>query len=1067
MPSSPSPPSLTVNGCTDSRVLFLIGGKYLLDGSNSGKPVYKKEGLTMYIYYNTYDEELSGWWLGEEVAGKTAEAYAPADETFTMPPQAGWKVPWRGKVDEGMRLDYVLPQRPDLDLWSTRHSDSGSAEGHEDSSVTTLLAQMMQEIMRLRAEMDDLKNERSPAPGRTSMKLDIFKQRTELESVMSQLRSSGLDEIHTFRSSVETAKDELEQLRSSRGNKQSLKVFEPLYLFLEDGASGSELKDWWTALEQPEASRRSLLLAVNEVRDAIRLGGKQQDLKAAAANRDRLRAAHVGHLLFGLKALLEKVNCGEGLPQLEVLIGQAGETVEKAKNTINVALQAASDIGAEIGNELEDWRADAAAAAKAWEKYLKACDSSAEIAATESAAQCFESTVTTRRWLVCETAPSTWSVQFRWMEQDPDQDETATIKLNFTALQKAMEKEQQFWDGLDPTGTCPVHQMLQAALVLQYAEMSRLFELQTIEKVWHDLSSELEVEKRLLQRSGDALQEVLKAMRRALDESEEAHEAAESASKKLERAKRREEPTEEAEQEVKEARRNAREKDQLLSKQLGAVGALIHDFPEVAEDSSMRRVGHSLPRELMKVWKGCMSLDSFDSHMVHGTHRHPVYRVEAGGESFALKEYTIDEETLRVCTKEAALLVRLRHPNIAEITAVFTDAGKRKLYLQMPWYKEGTLKDWVDNRKPPPGSICRALSQVLGALSYIHNLGVVHCDVKPENIFIDEEGVAYLGDMDVSIDTATRRSTVHQATVHRTTQQRSVGYTPGFDAPELLRIGATVKTDMFAFGATVREVLPDDELALQLVERLKAEDPEQRPTTKEALRDAFFAQFVKDVPQERSDCCLCFERKPLEKGATCNQSHYTCAECLSQHVAAYLDTVSESTVRLEQHRGRGGRIACPACLDPSQEASVYTDEQLRCVEGSVFARYTAAKDEAAEHRHWVQFNDRLQEEVRRVRAEFQEQLDRVRQGQQQTLRLKAEEEALAEVLRRNFPNARQCPLCHLGPVDHMACDNLAYHHGEVMRGARVPVNNSCQRPGCGFRAQHISQWAAWNGQMPQ
>lgn len=638
------------------------------------------------------------------------------------------------------------------------------------------------------------------------------------------------------------------------------------------------------------------------------------------------------------------------------------------------------------------------------------------------------------------------------------------VQQRFAALQQAMLQEQQFWRALDPVSTCPLEQMLQAALVVRNAAQARQSELQTLLEEWQKLFGELEAEKELVKRSA-TLPEVLANLSKALDESETAHELVEEAFKKWDKAKRKSQPFAEAEQVLREARRHAREMDKLLSGRLAGLGALMEHFPEVAEDPTMKQVGHSLPKELMKVWKGCLSLDSFDSHAVHGTHRHPVYRVEANGQSFALKEYTIDDASLRTCTKEAALLMRLSHPHVVEITAVFTDAAKRKLYLQMPWYQEGTLRDWVQNRQPPTESICRALSQVLGALSHMHHRGVVHCDVKPENIFVDQDGVAFLGDLDVSIDAATRQSTVHQMTVRGTTRPHGQGFTPGYDAPELLRSGATAKTDVFAFGATLVAILPDNPLARQLAQRLMAESPEQRPTAREALRDAFFAQFVREVPQERSNCCLCFELVPLANGALCSLAHFTCQGCLGRHVASLLDTVEDSAGRLEQHRARGGRIPCPACLtDPSQEASVFTDEQLRGIEGPIFARYTAAKDAATENRLWVVYQDRFQAEVRRMRAEFQTQLDQVRQGQQQQhreLRSQAEEAATAEMLRRNFPNALQCPRCSRGPVLPEGCHDLRAHHGE--RRGRANVSNACR--GCGFFAAERSAWAPWNGQM--
>ena len=53
-----------------------------------------------------------------------------------------------------------------------------------------------------------------------------------------------------------------------------------------------------------------------------------------------------------------------------------------------------------------------------------------------------------------------------------------------------------------------------------------------------------------------------------------------------------------------------------------------------------------------------------------------------------------------MCYKEAALLRRLRHPSIVELEAIFQNAGH--LYLQMPWYENGTLEEWFTATRPSP-----------------------------------------------------------------------------------------------------------------------------------------------------------------------------------------------------------------------------------------------------------------------------------------------------------------------------------------------------------------------------
>ena len=83
---------------------------------------------------------------------------------------------------------------------------------------------------------------------------------------------------------------------------------------------------------------------------------------------------------------------------------------------------------------------------------------------------------------------------------------------------------------------------------------------------------------------------------------------------------------------------------------------------------------------------------------------------------------------------------------------------------------------------------------------------------------------------------------------------------------------------------------------------------------------------------------------------------------------------------------------------------------------------------------------------------------------------------LAHQLRELYPHARQCRKCMFGPVDHVACDNLAAHHNREYAARRVrwvrgygyvrggTINNACPR--CGWFSRDIRKWPRWNGKIP-
>lgn len=80
----------------------------------------------------------------------------------------------------------------------------------------------------------------------------------------------------------------------------------------------------------------------------------------------------------------------------------------------------------------------------------------------------------------------------------------------------------------------------------------------------------------------------------------------------------------------------------------------------------------------------------------------------------------------------------------------------------------------------------------------MHEQGIVHCDIKPANIFVTSEFTGRLGDLDVSRD-ANERSTI----ATNKTVASVAGGTFDYMAPELVSKPADFRSDMYSFGLTV------------------------------------------------------------------------------------------------------------------------------------------------------------------------------------------------------------------------------------------------------------------------
>jgi alpha-tubulin suppressor-like RCC1 family protein/tRNA A-37 threonylcarbamoyl transferase component Bud32 len=154
-------------------------------------------------------------------------------------------------------------------------------------------------------------------------------------------------------------------------------------------------------------------------------------------------------------------------------------------------------------------------------------------------------------------------------------------------------------------------------------------------------------------------------------------------------------------------------------------------------------------------------------------------RDRATGEEVAIKlirpKYVEDEEAIARFAREARFVTQLNHPNVVGVHRVM-DLGAGGIALIMAHIDGRTLKQVIKEEHPLSAEfVVSILRQVASALAAAHRLGIVHRDVKPENIFIDAEGKALLADFGV----ARSMSGDTQLTMHGV----AIG-TPSYMAPE-------------------------------------------------------------------------------------------------------------------------------------------------------------------------------------------------------------------------------------------------------------------------------------------
>src|SRR5256886_7548264 len=111
---------------------------------------------------------------------------------------------------------------------------------------------------------------------------------------------------------------------------------------------------------------------------------------------------------------------------------------------------------------------------------------------------------------------------------------------------------------------------------------------------------------------------------------------------------------------------------------------------------------------------------------------------------------------------EARTLARLQHPNLVRLLDAGTDNGDAFLILEL--LGGATVRQLVDGGALPSDQVARIGGETTAALDYIHRQGIVHRDVKPSNLMLDDYGSVRLAGFGIARPLGgTRMTRTHQA----------------------------------------------------------------------------------------------------------------------------------------------------------------------------------------------------------------------------------------------------------------------------------------------------------------
>jgi serine/threonine protein kinase len=153
--------------------------------------------------------------------------------------------------------------------------------------------------------------------------------------------------------------------------------------------------------------------------------------------------------------------------------------------------------------------------------------------------------------------------------------------------------------------------------------------------------------------------------------------------------------------------------------------------------------------------------------------------------------------------KEAKIVAALDHMNIVHIDTFGMEEQTASAYLVMPFIRGGTFQDVLkDARKQQRPldmrQVVYALEQISSALDYAHQRGVVHLDLKPQNLLVHDDGRLLLADFGLA----------HLLKQARLEGGTSLKYgTPHYMAPEHIQGHPEKQSDVYALGVMLYEML--------------------------------------------------------------------------------------------------------------------------------------------------------------------------------------------------------------------------------------------------------------------
>ncbi|MEP6731119.1 MAG: serine/threonine-protein kinase [bacterium] len=213
--------------------------------------------------------------------------------------------------------------------------------------------------------------------------------------------------------------------------------------------------------------------------------------------------------------------------------------------------------------------------------------------------------------------------------------------------------------------------------------------------------------------------------------------------------------------------------------------------------------------------------------------------------------------------REVLLSARLQHPHIVPVLTAGEVAGLP--YYVMPFVKGETLRARIAAGPMPISEVGGILGDVAKALGFAHEEGIVHRDIKPDNILLSG-GAATVADFGIAKALSSSRQERHADNGALTTLGMSLG-TPAYMAPEQVAGDPDVdhRADIYSLGCVGYEMLTGKSpFAGKSPQQMLAAQVMEKPARIESLR--------KGVPEALATVVMrCLEKEPSQRPQTATE----------------------------------------------------------------------------------------------------------------------------------------------------------------------------------------------------